>query len=111
MNNNIPDNARWGDNFRMPSVDDLLLCDEIAGCWPIALKHPRIPVVREAPAFSMRSGPWTDEEVDLLLRAWPTWRDRTALIQRLNRNPNMVEKKAAQLGLHRPKSQSERVQG
>ncbi len=105
--NEVPDGARWGDNFRRISVDDLLLEDEILKCWPIALRSPRIPTVSceigDAPGYSMAYGPWSVEETLDLIRLYSSKSvDADDLRAHFKRTITEVYRKAAKLGLRRP---------
>lgn len=88
-------------NLTLPS--DPKLASAISQLWPIALSFPRIPVVRDAPAWSMKSGAWSDDELEFLRVSWPFWTNSAAIVEHLNRTRESVEKKAAQLRLWRPK--------
>jgi GcrA cell cycle regulator len=45
---------------------------------------------------------WTQEEIDLLTKAWPTKQSTASIAQTLKRSPGSVRHKADDLGLRRP---------
>lgn len=73
--------------------------------WPTGGRAaPPTPArtLSHVPALTMRSGPWTADEVTYLTQRWPTPEPTRWICKVLRRTPESVQKKAAKLGLHRP---------